>query len=185
MVSVQEMVRDYEDNIILPPPEFRDDYKPVPMPRSQKLIPASRTKIEQSNKSGRGSKKSCKAVGATTNEVYYFNSMYACARFLGCNHTWVSQSCNDPTGKADVLSKINRRLYHCYFVKPEDMPENFMTTFDTRYYKVPIDLPENVITSNDAQTNNVSNKNKRYPCLKCGKSYAKSYISQHSKICNK
>ena len=33
--SVRDMVQDYEENIIAPPPEFRDDYKPVPMPRTQ------------------------------------------------------------------------------------------------------------------------------------------------------
>ena len=45
--SVRDMVQDYEDNIILPPPEFRDDYKPVPMPRTIKSVkptPAPRTK---------------------------------------------------------------------------------------------------------------------------------------------
>ena len=34
--SVKEMVQNYEDNIILPPPEFRD--KPVPLPRTKKPI---------------------------------------------------------------------------------------------------------------------------------------------------
>ena len=48
--SVKDMVQDYEDNIILPPLEFRDDYKPVPLPRTKKPIvqpkpiPAIRTK---------------------------------------------------------------------------------------------------------------------------------------------
>jgi len=41
------MVQDYEENIILPPPEFRDDYKPVPKPRTKKPVPLQRTKIEQ------------------------------------------------------------------------------------------------------------------------------------------
>ena len=47
--SVKQMVQDYEDNIILPPLEFRDDYKPIPKPRTKKQvpIPLSRTKIEQ------------------------------------------------------------------------------------------------------------------------------------------
>ena len=36
--SVKQMVQDYEDNIIEPPLEFRDDYKPTPLPK---------TKIEQ------------------------------------------------------------------------------------------------------------------------------------------
>ena len=32
--SVKQMVQDYEENIILPPLEFRDDYKPIPKPRT-------------------------------------------------------------------------------------------------------------------------------------------------------
>ena len=61
--SVKEMVREYEDNIILPPPEFRDDYKPVPlprtqkpipMPRTQKPVPMLRTKIEPTDKALKG-----------------------------------------------------------------------------------------------------------------------------------
>ena len=42
--SVKQMVLDYEDNIILPPLEFRDDYKPIPKPRTKKPIPLPRTK---------------------------------------------------------------------------------------------------------------------------------------------
>ena len=34
--GVKQMVQDYEDKIILPPLEFRDDYKPVPAPRTKK-----------------------------------------------------------------------------------------------------------------------------------------------------
>ena len=46
--SVKDMVNEYEDNIISLPPEFRDDYKPIPTPRTKKPlqapIPAPRTK---------------------------------------------------------------------------------------------------------------------------------------------
>ena len=46
--SVKDMVKEYEDNIISPPPEFRDDYKPIPAPRTKKPlqapIPTPRTK---------------------------------------------------------------------------------------------------------------------------------------------
>ena len=50
--SVKQMVQEYEDNIIPPPLEFRDDYKPIPMPRTIKPVkpipkptPAQRTKL--------------------------------------------------------------------------------------------------------------------------------------------
>ena len=59
--SVKQMVQDYEDNIILPPPEFRDDYKPVPMPRTIKSVkptPAPRTQINQVDKALKGYTKS-------------------------------------------------------------------------------------------------------------------------------
>ena len=42
--SVKQMVQDYEENIILPPLEFRDDYKPIPKPRTKKPVPLPRTK---------------------------------------------------------------------------------------------------------------------------------------------
>ena len=47
--SVKQMVKEYEDNIILPPPEFRDDYKPTPLPR---------TKIDEVDKALKGYTKS-------------------------------------------------------------------------------------------------------------------------------
>ena len=74
--SVKQMVQDYEDNIILPPPEFRDDYKsvpkprtmkpipkprtmkPIPKPRTKKPVPLPRTKIEQVAKALKGFTKS-------------------------------------------------------------------------------------------------------------------------------
>ena len=52
--SVKDMVQKYEDNIIIPPLEFRDDYKPIPAPRTKKQlqapIPAPRTKKQTSEK---------------------------------------------------------------------------------------------------------------------------------------
>ena len=41
---------DYEDSIIPPPLEFRDGYKPTPMPTTKKMmmpVPMPRTKIEE------------------------------------------------------------------------------------------------------------------------------------------
>jgi len=58
--SVKQMVQDYEENIILPPPEFRDDFKPVPLPWTKQLapVPLPRTKIEQVAKALKGYTKS-------------------------------------------------------------------------------------------------------------------------------
>ena len=56
--SVKQMVQEYEDNIILPPPEFRDDYKPTPKPRTKKPTPLPRTKINEAAKALKGYTKS-------------------------------------------------------------------------------------------------------------------------------
>ena len=55
--SVRDMVQDYEENIIAPPLEFRDDYKPTPMPRTIKSVKpatAPRTQIKQVDKALKG-----------------------------------------------------------------------------------------------------------------------------------
>ena len=56
--SVRQMVHDYENNIIIPPKEFGDGYKPIPLPRTKKPIPLPRTKIEQTDKALKGYTKS-------------------------------------------------------------------------------------------------------------------------------
>ena len=56
--SVKQMVQDYEDNIIEPPLEFRDDYKPTPKPRNKKPTPLPRTKIDEVDKALKGYTKS-------------------------------------------------------------------------------------------------------------------------------
>ena len=56
--SVKQMVQEYEDNIIQPPLEFRDDYKPTPKPRNKKPAPLPRTKIEEVDKALKGYTKS-------------------------------------------------------------------------------------------------------------------------------
>ena len=54
--SVNQMVKDYENNIILPPLEFRD--RPIPTPRTKKPVPLLRTNIEQTDKAPKGYTKS-------------------------------------------------------------------------------------------------------------------------------
>ena len=56
--SVKQMVQDYEDNIIEPPLEFRDDYKPTPKPRNKKPVSLPRTKIKQVDEALKGYTKS-------------------------------------------------------------------------------------------------------------------------------
>jgi len=61
--SVKQMVKQYEDNIIQPPAEFRDNYKPIPAPRNKKNavkkpVPTPRTIIQQKDIALKGYTKS-------------------------------------------------------------------------------------------------------------------------------
>ena len=56
--SVNQMVQDYEKNIITPPIPAPRSKKPVPAPRTKKPVPAPRTKIEQTAKALKGYTKS-------------------------------------------------------------------------------------------------------------------------------
>ena len=58
--SVKEMVKQYEDNIIQPPAEFRDDHEPVSAPRTvkRKPVPTPRTIVKQTDKALKGFAKS-------------------------------------------------------------------------------------------------------------------------------
>ena len=58
--SVKEMVKRYEENIILPPMQFRDNYKPIPKQRTvkRKPVPTPRTVIKQVDKALNGFVKS-------------------------------------------------------------------------------------------------------------------------------
>ena len=61
--SVKEMAKQYEDNIIQPPAEFRDNYKPVPAPRTKKMllkkpVPTPRIIIKQTDNALKGFTKS-------------------------------------------------------------------------------------------------------------------------------
>ena len=52
------MVQDYEDIIIPPPLEFRDGWKPTPLPKTKKMImpvPVAMKKIEEKSKALKGS----------------------------------------------------------------------------------------------------------------------------------
>lgn len=57
--SVQQRIQEYEDNIILPPPGFKDDYRPAPAPRTNRLqkekpVPIPRTRLTQTNQALKG-----------------------------------------------------------------------------------------------------------------------------------
>ena len=72
--SVKSMVQQYEDNVISP--QFRDDYKPIPAPRtkkpSEKPVPEKRTIISQVEKALKGYTQSFD-VELRDKKIHYFN----------------------------------------------------------------------------------------------------------------
>ena len=116
---VKQMVHEYEDNIILPPLEFRDDYKPI---RKQTLLQANNQKpvtVKQYNKN----KKCIKATNTSNKEVLYFDSVCSAGQHLNMIAGEIRLVCD---GKHEsAISRRNRCIYIFEYVE-ENLPVEYI-----------------------------------------------------------
>ena len=123
-------------------------------------------------------KKCVKATNITTDEVLYFNSMYAIQQHLLVNAGIVKMVCeginNCKTGK----SKKDGYSYKFEYVKKEDMSSNYLKSANKRKNRVP---EEN---KKKHQLNAVKRwRNKEYKCPRCDKVMKNGNKQQHNKKC--
>ena len=111
-------------------------------------------------------KKCVKATNCDTNEVSYYNSMYAIQQHLSIN--------NCKTG----ISKIDNHSYKFEYVKKEDMPANFKKSANIRPIRVSVE------DKKKHQKEAIKRwQQKEYECPRCGKTYKNGYKFLHKKIC--
>ena len=70
-------------------------------------------------------KKCIKATNIETNEVLYFNSMYAVNQHLGINAGIVKMTCEGLNNCKSGISKKDGKSYKFEYVKKEDMPDDY------------------------------------------------------------
>ena len=80
-------------------------------------------------------KKCVKATNSDTNEVSYYNSMYAVHQHLGINAGIVKMVCEGINYCKTGISKIDNHSYKFEYVNEQDMPVNYKKISECKAYK--------------------------------------------------
>ena len=84
----------------------------------------------------KNNKKCVKATNIETNEVSYFNSMYAVYQHLGINFGIVKMVCEGLNRCKSGISKKDGKSYKFEYVKNEDVPDNYKKSYNLRKDRV-------------------------------------------------
>ena len=123
-------------------------------------------------------KKCVKATNSDTNEVSYYNSMYAVQQHLSINAGIVKMVCEKINSCKTGISKIDNHCYKFEYVNKQDMPDNYKKSANIRSNRVPVEEKKKHHKEATKRW-----QQKEYKCLKCGETYKNSYRVVHNKIC--
>ena len=84
-------------------------------------------------------KKCVKATNSDTNEVSYYNSMYAVHQHLGINAGIVKMVCEGINYCKTGISKIDNHSYKFEYVNEQDMPVNYKKSANARPIRVSVE----------------------------------------------
>ena len=123
-------------------------------------------------------KKFVKATNIETNEISYYNSMYAINQYLGINAGIVKMVSEGLNRCKTGISKKNNCHYKFEYVNEQDMPADYKKSANIRPIRVSVE---------DRKQNQKESirrwQQKEYECLKCGETYKNGYRFLHNKIC--
>ena len=123
-------------------------------------------------------KKCVKAINIETNEVLYFNGMYAIKQHLGINAGIVKMVCENLNNCKTGKSKKDGKSYKFEYIKKEDMPDNYLKSANERPRRV---------SDEDKKKNQykASRKwlTKEYKCPRCDKIIQNGSKYAHKKTC--
>ena len=122
-------------------------------------------------------KKCVKATNTNTNEVSYYNSLYAVQQHHGINAGIVKMVCENLNRCKTGVSKKDNHHYKFQYVKKEDMPEN---------YKKSANIRPKMCDEDKKKHHKESMKkwyNKEYKCPRCDKVMKNNIRQYHNKKC--
>ena len=123
-------------------------------------------------------KKCVKATNIDTNEISYYNSMYAIFQHLGINAGIVKMVCEGLNRCKTGISKQDNSHYKFEYVNEQDMPDDYKKSANKR--------PQRVSAEDKKKHQKEASKRwqqKEYECKKCGKTYKNGYKFVHNKKC--
>ena len=124
-------------------------------------------------------KKCIKATNIETNEVLYFNSMYAVNQHLGINAGIVKMVCEGLNNCKSGISKKDGKSYSFEYVKKEDLPDNYLKSANKR--------PRRVSDEDKKKKQYEAIKKwqkKEYTCPRCDKIIKNGSKYYHKKMCS-
>lgn len=123
-------------------------------------------------------KRCVKATNCNTNEVLYFNSMYAVQQYLGINVGIVKMVCEGLNNCKTGISKKDNKHYKFVYVKKEDMPDNYIKSANIRQQRVSdCDKKKHQMEAMKKW------QNKEYKCPRCGIVIKNMSKYAHNKKC--
>ena len=123
-------------------------------------------------------KKCVKATNSDTNEVSYYNSMYAVHQHLGINAGIVKMICEGINYCKTGISKIDNHSYKFEYVNEQDMPVNYKKSANARPIRVSVEDKKKHKKEAIKRW-----QQKEYECPSCGKTYKNGYKFLHKKMC--
>ena len=123
-------------------------------------------------------KKCVKATNIDTNEVSYYNSLYAVNQHLSVNAGIVKMVCEKINDCKTGISKIDNHSYKFEYVNEQDMPADYKKSANIRLNRVPVEDKKKHHKEAMKRW-----QQKEYKCSKCGETYKNSYRVVHNKIC--
>ena len=125
-------------------------------------------------------KKSVKAMNISTNEVSYYNSLYAVQQHLGINAGIVKKVSEKLNYCKTGRSKKDGDLYKFEYVGKDDMPDNYKKASDIRPKRFNEEEKRNRAIESLKKW-----QKKEFTCSICDKIYKNGYKYTHTKICER
>lgn len=125
-------------------------------------------------------RKYIKAINQSTNEITYYNSLYAVHQHIGINPGIIKMVCEGLNNCKSGISKIDQCAYKFEYINNDNMPNKFLKSANIRPHK---------LTEEDKKKHQIEAirkwQNKEFVCLKCSKTYKNSSKYFHNKKCSK
>ena len=123
-----------------------------------------------------GNRKCVKAAHKNTDEVTYFNSLYAVQQHLSINAGIVNMVCEGLNNCKSGVSKKNRHSYTFEYVKQDDLPVNYHKSANIRPRRV---------SDEEKNKHRAEWLNMEYKCPECDKTIKNQSKCPHKKHCQK
>ena len=119
-----------------------------------------------------------KATNTNTNEVSYYNSLYAVQQHLQINAGIVNMICDKINLCKTGISKKDNHHYKFEYIKSDELSDNYKKSANNRPKRV---------SDEDRKKHQMEAvkrwQNKEYECSRCNKTFKNSYKYAHNKRC--